>query len=298
MRFRFIAAILVVAVATLSLSATPGLLPNGSPAGVGSSALEDKPHATRRLLGPDAEKFAKQLLETDHQFRQAQERSAERIKGKGWKRVGVVSVEFSARAKSDIPAGHKIVASIRDAFIQPVSAAQDAESKEGYIVTTAYDDGNDDNAEANLYVHLYDGQDTFVSIDMQAAFPDDGTPWYRIWAGGDVGDRDHPTREASFEDDGVVMPRVLRAKFQPQGGGCRCVMFRRGGSAGCMLDEALMTAWEVCSAALAMCGRRSWPASWACIETWGYRACGMSFGVGMIRSVSQWVRNCRNEGLM
>jgi hypothetical protein len=302
MKVKTIAAALVASVLTLTLSATPGPARGGSSAALNA----DKPRATKTLLGPEAEKFAKDLRASNERFRHAQERSEARLTAKGWKRNGVLSVQWGAKSKGSTPlTGRGVIALLMSKLVTPVSAAQDADSDEGYIVTTGWDDGDDSNVEANLFVQLYDGYDSYTSIDIQAVFPTDGSQWYRQWAGGEVGDNDHGTRDAEFESSPLPPVEMRKAAFQNRGGGgsggapatgCACVMFRRGGSAGCMLDQALMTSWDVCSSALVFCGRGNWATTWACIETWGYRACGMAFGVGMIRSVNQWFQNCRTQG--
>jgi hypothetical protein len=294
MGFRLVAAVLVAAVLTLTVSAAPGFLPPRISTSPANDAAKDKPRATRTLLGPQAEKFVRELAASNETFRKAQERSEARLEAKGWKRSGITFVQFGAKPKNSTPAPRRgFMASLRDRLVTPLGAAQDAESEEGFIVSTGWDDGNDFNMEANLYVELYDGYNSYASIDLQMVIPEDGSIWYRQWAGGEFGDRDHGPREANFESLAPTGPALRKAKFQTA---CTCVMFRRGGSAGCILDNALMSSWDICLTAVELCFRRSWPAAWACINTWGARACGMAFGVGMIRAVSQWFRDCRAQG--
>lgn len=250
MKYPFVAAALVASTLALTLSAAPDL-PRRATA---RTADPNKHRATKTRLGPEAEKFVKELLATNEHFRVTQELSSARLLAKGWKRTGVISVEFGARSTKSRPAAlPRIIAALWDKLITPVNAAQDASTEEGYCVTTGWDDGSPANVEANLYVELYDGYGSFMSVDMQSVFPSDGTPWYRVWATGDVGDRGGGPRPVSFEDPDVKpVPGVRLARFQ---GGCRCVMYRRGGSAGCILDEALMTSWDICSSAMAFCAR-------------------------------------------
>src|SRR5262245_446091 len=165
MGFRFVAAALVASVLTLSLSAAPGFLLPVDSSAPGPRAAEDadKPRATKTLLGPEAEQFVRALSQSNDRFRSAQERSKIRLEAKGWKRSGVAFVQFGAKGKNPAPAPRRgLVAGLLDRVVAPLSAAQDAQSEEGFIVTTGWDDGNDFNMEANLYVELYDGYDSYA----------------------------------------------------------------------------------------------------------------------------------------
>lgn len=282
-------AIVLVATVAVGILLSYASAPATEKTSADSSALTAVPAAL--LTGTAAQEFIAKQLGANPKFRAAQQRAHRRLEGKGWRAAGSATVIRLPRTATTAP--QSLRASILHWFT-PTLHAQDTQTDEGIVVTTPFDDGNDQNIESNMYVEIYDGYGSYMSLDSQMFVPDDGSRIYRQWASGDKGTGTHEPIPIGFGGIGAgTCAPTLRPVALQSSGTCACVVHSGNGAAGCILDKTIQDSWEFCAAAAGVCTRRSWGAWFQCTGA----GCGTAFGGYLIRHAKSHFQNCRAAGI-
>lgn len=210
------------------------------------------------LKGDAARTFRTQLLATNARYAEAQRRSAERMRARGFVPTNEVVVVLVPRQSPLLqPASH----AGGNFFLSPVRlrGVQTYESGEGYMVLNSWNDGNNATWEGNMYfVDNVEGIET--SVDNQEDVSGYEPPPV-LWAQGDMWGPGHEPIPISFAGakkllrprsagftagaPGTFGPGAFTGAMQNR---CRCGMLRL---AKCFVQNGWSDAWPWCVGSLA-----------------------------------------------